>query len=156
MFNGGEFLANRNLWGILLTLQKNDLKDSDYMQSRSYAANAIKYDPFNSLYYSIFADAEKALNHKEKAFVYYKKALRLSPANGAYLQALAQNVSERGDTKTADVLFQASTQREKGNSFGFATMPSGFWKTTRGKKGLRTSNTPSGFPPGGPACTWVC
>lgn len=138
VFNGGEFLANRNLMAILSTLQKDELKDSDYMRSRSYAADAITYDPFNSLYYAIFADAEKALHREEKAFEYYQKALWLSPANSAYLQALAQNVSDRGDIKTADALYRTGTRRDKRSSFGFADYAFWLLKNNRRDKGLET------------------
>ena len=138
MYNGGEFLANRNLRAILLTLQKSDLKDADYIESRLYATNAIKYDPFNSLYYTVIADAEKALKRKEEAFEYYKKALWLSPANGAYLQALAQNVSDRGDIKTAGTLFEAGARREKGSSFGFANYAFWLMENHQREKGLDT------------------
>jgi len=138
MFNGGEFLANRNLMAILLTLQKNELKDADYIKSRSYAANAIKYDPLNSLYYSIFAEAENALNREQKAFEYYKKTVWLNPANGAYLQALAHNVSDRGDIKTAGALYQTATRCEKRGSFGFANYAFWLMENNQREKGLET------------------
>ena len=138
MFNMGEFLANRNFSATLRAFQKDDLQDPDYMQIRLYAANAIKYDPFNSLYYSIFANAEKSLSHDETAFKYYKKALWLKPASSVYLQTLAENVSDRGDLKTADALYQAGTRREPLSSHRFANYAFWLLENNQREKGFET------------------
>ena len=136
--NGGGFLANLHFNSILSVFQKNELVDQDHRQIIDHAQSAIKYDPFDSLYYTFFGDAKNSLGYEEAAFLYYKKALLLNPANGLYLQVLADYVSERGDKATADRLYQAATQRDVKSSHRFANY--GFWlmENQQKEKGIET------------------
>lgn len=138
LFNGGGFLADLNFRAVLSTFQKGELEEADYRQVRSYAAAAIKYDPLNSLYYMMLGNAEQSLSRDETAFEYYKKALWLNPANGVYLQTLAENVSDRGDTKTADALYQAGTRRDVKSSHRFANYAFWLMENNQRDKGLET------------------
>ncbi len=132
MFNGGEFLAYLNLKTMLSVYQKNELAETDQRQIRAAAASAIKYDPLNSLYYTIFSNAEKALSNEETAFKYYKRAIRLNPANGVLLQVMAESLSDRGDKITAGKLYQAGTRRDVQSSRRFANYA--FWLLENNEK----------------------
>ena len=148
MFNGGEFMAYLNLKEMLTVYQKDELTTTDQKRIRSYAASAIKYDPLNSLYYTIFSSAEKALSHEEAAFEYYKKAVRLNPANGVFLQEMAGSVSDRGDKITADKLYRAATRRDVQSSQRFANY--GFWllENDGKEKGIETLQHAISLSPG--------
>lgn len=138
LFNGGGFLSDLNFRAVLSVFQRGELEQADYRQVRSYAAAAIKYDPFNSLYYMMLGNAEQSLSRDETAFEYYKKAIRLNPANGVYLQTLAANVSDRGDKSVAGKLYRAGTRRDVKSSHRFANY--GFWlmENNQRDEGLET------------------
>jgi len=138
MFNEGEFLAKLNFKSMLTVYKTDELGDKDYKQIRAYAGSAIKYDPFNSLYYMIFGNAEKALEREESAFAYFKKALRLNPANGVYLQTIAEYVSDRGDQRAADALYQAAIRRDVKSSHRFANYAFWLMKNRQKEKGIET------------------
>ncbi len=138
MFNGGAFLANLSFKAMLAVYKTDELVDKEYKQVRTYAGSAIKYDPFNSLYYMIFGNAEKALEREENAFRYFKKGIRLNPANGVYLQTLAEAISDQGDLETADRLFRAGTRRDVNSSHRFANYAFWLLENQQKEKGIET------------------
>ncbi len=137
-FNVCGFIAGLNFKAMLNIMQKEELAESEYRQIRNLATSMIKYDPINSLYRVIFGQAEKSLENEAAAFAAYKKAIRLNPANGVYLQGLADLVSNRGDKVTANRLYEASIQRDVGSSLRLASYS--FWLLENGetKKGIET------------------
>ncbi len=138
MFNGGGFLANLNFEAMLAVYETDELVVKDHKQIRTYAGSAIKYDPFNPLNYMIFGNAEIALDREESAFTYFKKAVRLNPANGVYLQTLAESVSDQGDLETADRLFRAGTRRDVKSSHHFASYAFWLMENQQKEKGIET------------------
>ncbi|MFH1935724.1 MAG: O-antigen ligase family protein [Pseudomonadota bacterium] len=137
-FNACGFIADLNFKAMLNIMQKEELAEPEYKQIRNLATRMIKYDPFNSLYRVIYSNAEKSLGNEAAAFESYKKAIRLNPASGVYLQGLADLVSNWGDKITANRLYEASIQRDVSSSQRFATYS--FWLLENGetRKGIET------------------
>ena len=148
MFNSGGYLANLNFKALLAVYKTDELVDKDYKQIRTYAGSVIKYDPLNSLFHMIFGNAEKALEREENAFTYFKKAIRLNPANGVHLQTLARAVSDRGDLETADRLYLAGTRRDVKSSHRFANYAVWLMENQQKEKGIEAMRHAISLSPG--------
>ena len=137
-FNASGFIADLNFKAMLNVMQKGELAEPEYRQIRNLATRTIKYDPFNSLYRVIYSNAEESLGNEAAAFASYKKAVRLNPAKGIYLQGLADLVSDRGDKVAANQLYEASLQRDVGNSWVFANYAFWLMENAETVKGIET------------------
>ncbi|MBW1940972.1 MAG: tetratricopeptide repeat protein, partial [Deltaproteobacteria bacterium] len=109
------------------------------MNSAAYKGSGI--DPLEPRYHFAAANTDYLLLKNETALEQYKKAIRLNPSNGEYLQQLGFFWADQGNPQTADRLIQAGTQCEISNALRYQRYAT--WLLARGKveKGLKNMKT---------------
>ena len=76
---------------------------------------ALSFSPLNSYILFLLADAQKTIGNDEVAARYYRKAIRLNPAQATYLQSYGFFLSKHGERIMADSLLQAGVRHDRSN-----------------------------------------
>ncbi len=115
MYNVGVLLGNYHHSSIDRSRLDPGTSISEITKIRELSSRASAYDPLEGRYRFTHADSEWLLKNKGEALFSYKKAVRLDPLNGEYLQKLGLILSDQGDDVSADVLLSYGAVVNKQN-----------------------------------------
>jgi tetratricopeptide (TPR) repeat protein len=96
------------------------------------ADRAIRFDPLEARHYHTKAGINSFLFNNLRALDYYRKAGRLNPSNGEYLQSLGLMMSLLSEQETADKFFRTGIRYDFSNPARYRAYAS--WLLTRGEK----------------------
>ncbi|MEW6594352.1 MAG: O-antigen ligase family protein [Thermodesulfobacteriota bacterium] len=92
-------------------------------------------DPLEGDYRLAAGNLAALLYHNDAAWAHYWQAVRRNPANGLFLQQLAQATAVLGDAARADRLFQAALRHERGEPERYLTYAGWLWEQGRKEEG---------------------
>lgn len=86
------------------TINKSTPQELQLMKEKAHWASL--FDPLEARYHYAVANIARLLTDNDEALFYYKKAVKLNPVNGEYLQRLGLVLSEMDKYDTAEQLLQ--------------------------------------------------
>ena len=104
--------------------------------------------PYNSYSYSLMADVHDAMGNSKTASSYYKKAIRLNPAQATYLQNYAIILNKNGERNLADSLMQAGIRHDRVNPDRKRNYAWFLFSVDENEKGLQVMSTVFSQDPG--------
>lgn len=115
VFNLGAYLGELHFNNVMDDYARADLSDDDYADIKARTIKATVYDPLESQNYVILADAEAALADPAAAVASCRKAIRLNPMNGIYLQTEAAYCAQAGLTDSVEPFHRSALKYEGAN-----------------------------------------
>jgi len=130
--NMGGFIGELNYASIKGIHLDQNISKTMLVEINRRARMARRLDPLEAKYRFAAANIEAFRSNDDIALKQYKKAVRLNPTSGEYLQQLAAELSARNNFNGADKLFHAGIKYDPGNPkryLGYAA-----WLLSQGHK----------------------
>lgn len=108
----------------------------DILQARKRAYIAASLDPLNGRYQYAVANIDKMLSNDADALEHYKKAVKLRPLNGEYLQRLGLIMSEAGNYDMAENLLRSGINNDISNPSRYKRYALWLFSCDRKKDGM--------------------
>jgi O-antigen ligase/Flp pilus assembly protein TadD len=113
----------------------------DLLSFRESAYRASLVDPLEAQYHYAVANIERLLMRSDAALAGYRRAVRLNPVNGEYLQRLGLVMAELKNHDLADKLLRAGISYDAGNPVRYRRYASWLFSTGRKEEGMRVVKT---------------
>lgn len=113
--NLGDYLGQLHFNNVMDDLARADLTGDDYTDIRARTLKATIYDPLESRNYAILADSAAALADPAEAVANCRRAIRINPLNGIYLQTEATYCAQAGLTGSVESFHLSALKYEGAN-----------------------------------------
>jgi O-antigen ligase/tetratricopeptide (TPR) repeat protein len=113
--NSGSLRGNGQLAAIIPFSWNAETPKEEMQEIVNRLDSALSFSPLNSYIHFLLADAQKTIGNVEVANRYYRKAIRLNPAQANYLQGYGLFLDENGERSLADTLLRAGIHHDRSN-----------------------------------------
>ena len=130
-FNVGALIGKAYSSPLQANALKEDISREQLLKMSNAAYKAARFDPLEAAYPFEAARSETLLTNASAALANHKKAVRLNPVSGEYLQSFGLFMSGQGDEDTAGKLLQAGIKYDRSNPERYRAFA--LWLFARGK-----------------------
>ena len=138
LYNMGVLLGNYHHARIDRSQLDPGTSITEITKIRELSLRALAYDPLEGRYRFTHADSEWLLKNKGAVLSSYKKAVRLDPLNGEYLQKLGLVMAEDGKHDVASVLLRYGAVVDKQNPLRHQVYGSWLIKNEQKEEGIQS------------------
>jgi len=115
IFNMGLLLGKSYYPGASFAQPSIDINDHELRAYKKRIVTASILDPFEATYHASLANIERRFGNHDAAFMQYRKALRMNPLNGDYMQKVGLGLSDRKHSAAADTLLRSGIKYDRNN-----------------------------------------
>ena len=127
LFNGGTLMGSyfaRDIGPISWTAETPEPK---LETARQDAAQALRYDPFNSYYHYVYGYSSELLGLQKEARKGYIRAISLNPAQSVYNQDFGFFLAASGDVAAGEKFLEAGIRHDRANEVRYRDAASWFF-----------------------------